>query len=178
MLLLTHRLGVLGDLSPVPLLWGIALTPSFPPGCSRSLGPYSPSWRAPVSHGKAQPLFPALLQPATSPGAPSGSGVSVPRRASVSPRGTSPAPAHGLSFPLAFSEKGGAWSGGTDGVIRGLPASAWLDTGKGEEQAPCTVLGADFTGPAEEFASQPAEQHMGFNHRPNHWDGEERPESY
>lgn len=46
MLLLTHRLGALGDLSPLPLLWGIALTPSFPPGCSRSLGPYSPSRRA------------------------------------------------------------------------------------------------------------------------------------
>lgn len=103
MLLLTHRLGALGDLSPSAPALGYCSDPIIPPGCSRSLGPYSPSWRAPVSHGKAQPPFPASLQPATSPGAPSGSGVSVPRCASISP-GVPAQPQPADSHPLWLSQ--------------------------------------------------------------------------
>lgn len=78
-----------------------------------------------------------------------------------------------------------------DAVIPGLPVRACSDTGQDEEQGPCiaigagstaigadsTAIGAGFTGPVEEFASQPAKQHMGFNHGPNQR-AAERPRSY
>lgn len=119
-----------GICPPVPVLWGVALSPSLPQLCQTPLT--FPVCSCP--HGKAQPRL--WL---------GGRGPSLCPRCQPSP-GSHPCP----------PQRGRSSAGQT-----------------GDPRAPR----ADFTGPEEEFTSQPAKQHMGFNHRPNHR-AAERPESY
>lgn len=101
----THIKRVGGYFSPCPSALGYRSNPhNSAPCCAPCFRPYSPTRRAPISRMKTQPPFPISLQPGASPGAPSRSRVSIPRRVLVSPRVTAcPQPA-GSPPALALPE--------------------------------------------------------------------------
>lgn len=124
---------------------------------------------------KTQLLSPISLQLPMSPRAPSHPGASIPRCASVSPLGDSMFPALRLSSCSGFARtlrEGGAWFAHAGAL--GLPegpgslSARRLTQGeqKGQQSASTVchvpVTRADFMDPVEEFASQPAKQHMVF----------------
>lgn len=100
MLLLAHRLGALGDFTPLCLALGYFSDPIAPPGCSSSVGPDSPSWSAPVSHGKAQPPF---LPRSSRPGASEPHLPLCPSPVPPLPPGEPAQPQPGGSHPLWLS---------------------------------------------------------------------------
>lgn len=130
-------------MSPCPFALGYRSDPhNSPPCCAPCFRPYSPIRRAPVFCMKTQPPFLISLQPATSPGAPSRSGLSVPRRASVSPLGDGTSPARGLSSWSGFA--GAPTEGGAPFARTG--ASGWrgqlgLPEGPGSLSAPRLTRG-------------------------------------